>query len=95
MICESTIKRLAVQCNIDGDDTTQCDAIAFARAIEKASRLAALDEAAKACEAMESRISEAMLKASEQNGTPIDGGYLNACDDCADAIRAISGPIAT
>lgn len=52
-------------------------------------RREALEEAAKACDALEARISKAMLDAHERNGTPIDGGYLNACDDCADAIRAL------
>ena len=80
-----------MSCNYDERSQKFTDAgINLAWFAWQAARSTTLEEAAAVCEKLESRISKAMEDAHERSGSPIDGGYLSACDDCADLIRALA-----
>lgn len=60
----------------DGETRSHVLIKRYAREIERQ----ALERAAQECDALESKFAKL---------EPVDGSYLNACDDCAERIRAL------
>ncbi|MDR5756977.1 hypothetical protein [Caballeronia sp. LZ035] len=83
MTDDEMLNTIAAVCDFNRTevDKWRREALIIGRAVERAT----LEQAAQACEAHEAKMSVAMEAADA-----IDGGYLNACDDCADLIRALA-----
>lgn len=82
----------------EGDGGYICDmarkrVIAAGRAIEQASRRAALEEAAKVCNTKGDEYHAAYKRApvdDPRRGNPYVEGMSDGCSNCADAIRALT-----